>query len=414
MSTPSFSDLKYLVRSDGGDVVEERREPVIHLRLRRGFGRRRDPGVLAGRDDVQRGVRVVGGPAKAAVDEVSASAKAAVNTKRRSKMVPSRNSGGPACWYRSPLSLATYRARPGRVGRPRGRGLMLAAVSGAVATYASFLAILGSATLIGQAIFIACGRRRWTRLSPAVGLAALCPLAWWTVRLPAHGTAAIVALGADHGDRRLRRLQLRRGPWRRASPRGPARALRRRHRLAAVHRRGPLRDPRHRPQPRHVPAPVRGRPARRRGERAADRRRLSARPALDRDRGLAARAEHRPRLRRADAGDGRRRLPRRPRAAGAPSRVAADRRRPGHRVRLPGRLVPHPGRVQGDDRSALPACLRRRDRPGRARVGVGSRRAAAPAGGAARRARRRRRLRVQLPRGRLARRPRWSRGSCSS
>jgi hypothetical protein len=71
---------------------------------------------------------------------------------------------------------------------------MLAAVSGAVATYASFLAILGSATLIGQAIFIACGRRRWTRLSPAVGLAALCPLAWWTVRLPAEGTAALVAL----------------------------------------------------------------------------------------------------------------------------------------------------------------------------------------------------------------------------
>jgi hypothetical protein len=71
---------------------------------------------------------------------------------------------------------------------------MLAAVSGAVATYASFLAILGSAALIGQAIFIACGRRTWTRLSPAVGLAALCPLAWWTVRLPSEGTAAIVAI----------------------------------------------------------------------------------------------------------------------------------------------------------------------------------------------------------------------------
>jgi hypothetical protein len=68
-------------------------------------------------------------------------------------------------------------------------------VSGAVATYASFLLILGSATLIGQATFIACGRRKMNRLAPAVGLGALCPLAWWTVRLPGEGTAAIVALG---------------------------------------------------------------------------------------------------------------------------------------------------------------------------------------------------------------------------
>jgi hypothetical protein len=72
---------------------------------------------------------------------------------------------------------------------------MLAAVSGAVATYASFLLILGASALVGQAIFIACGRRRWTRLSAPVGLAALCALAWWTVGLPGEGTAAIVAIG---------------------------------------------------------------------------------------------------------------------------------------------------------------------------------------------------------------------------
>ena len=67
-------------------------------------------------------------------------------------------------------------------------------MSGALATYASFLLILVSAALLGQAILIACGHRQWSRIAPATGLAALMPLAWWTVRLPGHGTAAIVAL----------------------------------------------------------------------------------------------------------------------------------------------------------------------------------------------------------------------------
>ncbi len=64
-----------------------------------------------------------------------------------------------------------------------------------VGTYASFLACLGAAALIGQAIVIACGRRRWSRLAPAIGLAALCPLAWWTVRLPGEADTAMVAIG---------------------------------------------------------------------------------------------------------------------------------------------------------------------------------------------------------------------------
>jgi hypothetical protein len=66
---------------------------------------------------------------------------------------------------------------------------------GLLGTYASFLILLGAAALVGQAILIACGRRAWSRLAPAVGLAALCALAWWTVRLPGEGTAAIVAIG---------------------------------------------------------------------------------------------------------------------------------------------------------------------------------------------------------------------------
>ena len=62
-------------------------------------------------------------------------------------------------------------------------------------TYASFLLILGASAIVGQAVFAACGRRTWSRLSPAVGLAALLAISWATVRLPGHGTAAIVALG---------------------------------------------------------------------------------------------------------------------------------------------------------------------------------------------------------------------------
>ncbi len=64
-----------------------------------------------------------------------------------------------------------------------------------IGTYGSFLLIFGAAALVGQAIMIACGRRRWSRLAPAVGLAALCPLAWWTVRLPGEATTALIALG---------------------------------------------------------------------------------------------------------------------------------------------------------------------------------------------------------------------------
>ena len=68
-------------------------------------------------------------------------------------------------------------------------------MDGALGTYAALLLILGASALVGQAIVVACGRRRWSRLAPAVGLAALCPLAWWTVRLPGEGTAAAIAIG---------------------------------------------------------------------------------------------------------------------------------------------------------------------------------------------------------------------------
>ena len=62
-------------------------------------------------------------------------------------------------------------------------------------TYASLAVLLAAATLIGQAVLAVCGQRRWSGLAPAIGLAALCPLCWWAVRLPGEGTAAVVAGG---------------------------------------------------------------------------------------------------------------------------------------------------------------------------------------------------------------------------
>jgi hypothetical protein len=63
-------------------------------------------------------------------------------------------------------------------------------------TYLGALAVLVAAAAVGQAIFALCGRTRWSWLAPAVGLAALMPIAWWSVRLPGEGTAAILVLAA--------------------------------------------------------------------------------------------------------------------------------------------------------------------------------------------------------------------------
>jgi hypothetical protein len=64
-----------------------------------------------------------------------------------------------------------------------------------LATYASFLVVLGSSALVGQAIVTACGRPIWSPLSPAVGLAALVALAWGAVHLPGRGMAVLAAVG---------------------------------------------------------------------------------------------------------------------------------------------------------------------------------------------------------------------------
>ena len=66
-----------------------------------------------------------------------------------------------------------------------------------IATYVSVLAVCVASLLLGQGAIALCGRRRWSWLSPAVGLALLCALCWATVRLPGDGAisaAAVLAL----------------------------------------------------------------------------------------------------------------------------------------------------------------------------------------------------------------------------
>ncbi len=65
-----------------------------------------------------------------------------------------------------------------------------------LATYASAVLVLAAAAAVGQAIFRLCGRVRWSWLAPATGLAALLPVAWWSVRLPGEGIAAACVVGA--------------------------------------------------------------------------------------------------------------------------------------------------------------------------------------------------------------------------
>jgi hypothetical protein len=65
-----------------------------------------------------------------------------------------------------------------------------------IGTYAAALAVCGASLTIGQAAIVLCGPRRWSWLSPAVGLALLCAICWGTVRLPGDGTisAALVLI----------------------------------------------------------------------------------------------------------------------------------------------------------------------------------------------------------------------------
>lgn len=61
-------------------------------------------------------------------------------------------------------------------------------------TYLAVLLIVAASLLVGQALLVACGWRRWSWLAPAPGLALLTPLAWGTVQLPGEGMTALGAV----------------------------------------------------------------------------------------------------------------------------------------------------------------------------------------------------------------------------
>jgi hypothetical protein len=61
-----------------------------------------------------------------------------------------------------------------------------------VGTYAAVLAVCVASLAIGQAAMTLCGVRRWSWLSPALGLALLCVTCWGTVRLPGDGVVPAV------------------------------------------------------------------------------------------------------------------------------------------------------------------------------------------------------------------------------
>jgi hypothetical protein len=63
-----------------------------------------------------------------------------------------------------------------------------------IGTYGSVLAVCAASLAIGQATVTRCGRRGWSWLSPAVGLALVCALCWATVRMPGDGAVSAVAV----------------------------------------------------------------------------------------------------------------------------------------------------------------------------------------------------------------------------
>lgn len=63
-----------------------------------------------------------------------------------------------------------------------------------IGTYGAVLALGGASLAVGQAAVALCGRREWSWLSPAIGLALLCAVCWGTVRLPGAATTSAVVV----------------------------------------------------------------------------------------------------------------------------------------------------------------------------------------------------------------------------
>jgi hypothetical protein len=63
-------------------------------------------------------------------------------------------------------------------------------------TLASTLLVCGAALLIGHAVLVACGWRRWSWIAPVVGFGPLLAIAWGAVQLPGEGLTALGAIAA--------------------------------------------------------------------------------------------------------------------------------------------------------------------------------------------------------------------------
>jgi hypothetical protein len=63
-----------------------------------------------------------------------------------------------------------------------------------IGTYAAVVAVFAASLAIGQAALALCGARRWSWISPAVGLALVCAICWATVRMPGHGVVSAIAI----------------------------------------------------------------------------------------------------------------------------------------------------------------------------------------------------------------------------
>ncbi len=65
-----------------------------------------------------------------------------------------------------------------------------------VGTYAAALVVIGASVPVGAAVLALAGRRRWSWIAPALGLAVITVLAWLAVRLPGEGASALIAVVA--------------------------------------------------------------------------------------------------------------------------------------------------------------------------------------------------------------------------
>jgi hypothetical protein len=63
-----------------------------------------------------------------------------------------------------------------------------------IGTYAAALVVIGASVPVGAAVLALAGRREWSWVAPALGLAVITVLAWLAVRLPGEGTSALIAV----------------------------------------------------------------------------------------------------------------------------------------------------------------------------------------------------------------------------